>query len=101
MKKLGILVNTDKNLEHVVGITKSAAAKGINVYIFAMDVGTKLLEEPSFVALSDLDKVHLAYCDLSCENVGTNTEGLPAGVQKGDQYRNTIMNHTSDKVIIL
>ncbi len=101
MKKLGILVNTDKNLKAVQGIAKAASAKGLEVEIFAMDIGTKLLEDPSFVALKDLENVTMSYCALSCENVGTKTEGLPEGIARGDQYRNTLMHHSADKSIVL
>jgi predicted peroxiredoxin len=101
MKKLGILVNTVKNLKAVQGIAKAASAKGFEVEIFAMDIGTKLLEDPSFVALKDLKNVSMSYCALSCENVGTKTDGLPEGIARGDQYRNTLMHHSADKAIIL
>ena len=43
--KLGILVNTDKHLAAVTGITRAAIDKGHEVTIFAMDDGTRLLEE--------------------------------------------------------
>jgi len=99
--KLGILVNTDKNLEDVIGITKAALSKGHELYIFAMDIGTKLLEKPSYTELSKLEGVTMAFCDLSSKNVEANTEGLPEEIDRGDQYRNAIMNNTSDKMIIL
>jgi hypothetical protein len=41
--KLGILVNTDKNLDAVQGITKAALAKGHEVILFNMDAGTKVV----------------------------------------------------------
>ncbi len=101
MKKLGILVNTVNNLKAIQGIAQAASAKGLEVEIFSMDMGTKLLEDPSFVALADLKNVSMSYCALSCDNVGTKTDGLPEGIARGDQYRNTLMHHSADRSIIL
>jgi hypothetical protein len=46
--KLGIFVNTDRHLEHVVGLVKAALSKGHEVTMFNMDDGTKLLGTPEF-----------------------------------------------------
>lgn len=99
--KLGILVNTNQCLEDIRGITKAALTKGHEVYLFAMDMGTKLLENPSFVELSKLEGVSMAFCNHSAHDVGTNTEGLPEETGQADQYRNAIMHHTVDRVIVL
>ena len=47
--KLGILVNSDRNLEAITGMTRAALAKGHEVLLFAMDDGTRLLR-PGYVA---------------------------------------------------
>ncbi len=59
--KLGILVNTDKNLDHIIGITKSAISKGHTVSIFNMDDGTKLLVNPSFTSLCQTKGVTMSF----------------------------------------
>lgn len=99
--KLGILVNTSDHLDDIVGIVQSATAQGHNVNLFAMDVGTKLLEEKSFVSLIELHGVMMSYCDHSVQELGVNTEGLNPSIVRSSQYSNAEMNHNSDKVLVL
>jgi hypothetical protein len=49
--KLGIFVNTNRHVNHVVGIVKAALAKGHEVVMFNMDDGTKVLGSPEFAEL--------------------------------------------------
>lgn len=99
--KMGILVNTDENLQEIVGLTKAALSKGHEVNIFAMDDGTKLLKETSFTDLSKLEGVHISFCDLSSKRINVKTDGLSKKIIGGSQLNNAIMNHNSDKVIVL
>lgn len=98
--KLGILVNSDKHCEEIIGITKAALNQGHEVIIFPMDIGTKLLENPDFVGLSDLSGVSMSYCELSSKNVNANTDGLPKKIKAADQYSNSIMQHEADRVLV-
>lgn len=99
--KLGILANTDKNIEAVIEITRAALAKGHEVAIFTMDEGTRLLENPSYSGLCKLKGVNMSFCDYSAKTFGVRTEGLPQEIVCGSQYNNAEMNHNSDKVIVL
>lgn len=99
--KLGILVNADKNLPDILGITKAAISKGHEVTIFAMDKGTTLLENSSFTELSGLDKVAMSFCDHSAKEIGVKTDGISEKIKGGSQVNNAIMNQGSDKVIVL
>lgn len=99
--KLGILVNTDRHLAEVAGITRAASAKGHDVIIFAMDAGTKLLEEATYVALAELPQVTSSYCDHSAKELAVNTASLGAAVERSSQYNNAAMLHNADKVIVL
>ena len=99
--KLGILVTTDKHLNDIVGLTNSALAKGHEVTIFHMDVGTKLLGESSLQALCGKDGVTMSFCDHSAKNAEISTEGIPSEIACGSQFDNANMNHDCDKVIIL
>jgi predicted peroxiredoxin len=99
--KLGILVTTDKYLDAITGITKSAIAKGHTVLIFNMDEGTKLLTNPSFTALSKTQGVSMSFCDHSAKHVNVSTEGIPGEIACGSQFDNANMNHEADKVIVL
>jgi predicted peroxiredoxin len=99
--KLGILVNTSDHLAAINGIVKSATAKEHEVYIFAMDEGTRLLEAPEYVSLVELPGVVMSYCDHSAQELNVNTEGLSSAIERSSQYSNAEMNHYSDKVLVL
>ena len=62
--KLGILVNTDRHLRDIVGLTTAAVAGGHEVVLFAMDAGTRLLGDPSYTELCRLPGVALGGIDL-------------------------------------
>ncbi|RJQ52398.1 MAG: hypothetical protein C4526_08280 [Nitrospiraceae bacterium] len=99
--KLGILVNTDKHPDDVIGITKAALSKGHTVTLFHMDNGTKLLGQPAFAALCSTEGVAMSFCDHSAKGLNVATEGLPADIVCGSQFDNANMNHDCDKVIVL
>lgn len=99
--KLGILVNTTDHLAAITGIVRSATAKDHEVYLFAMDVGTKLLEEQDYVSLVELPGVVMSYCEHSANELNVNAEGLHPSIGRSSQYSNAEMNHYSDKVLVL
>lgn len=99
--KLGILVNTDKNLNHILGITKAAIDKGHEVIIFNMDEGVRLLIEPAFRALCSTKGIFMSFCDHSTHVLNVSKEGIPEEIICGSQYNNAAMNHDADRVIVL
>ena len=99
--KLGIFVNTNRHLEHVVVLVKAALSKGHEVIMFNMDDGTKLLGTPEFAELCKTKGVSLSFCDHSAKGLNVTTAGLPPEIVCGSQYNNAVMNHNADKVIIL
>lgn len=99
--KLGILINTDKHLEAIIGITKAALAKGHEVIIFNMDEGVRLLEISSYTELCKLQGATMSFCDHNAKGFGIKKEMLPPEITCGSQYNNAAMNHTADKVIVL
>jgi len=99
--KLGILINTDKHLEDVLGIVKSALSKGHEIIIFNMDDGTKLLGKPTFTELCKTKGVKMAFCDHSAKELGVSTEGLSSDIVCGSQYDNATMHHDADRMIVL
>jgi predicted peroxiredoxin len=99
--KLGILVNTDRHLDVLLGLTEAALEKGDEVTIFCMDVGTRFYENETFTALCKRKGVRMGFCSHNAEGLGLVTEGLPEDVVVGSQYDNAVMNHDADKVIVL
>lgn len=99
--KLGILVNTDKNLHHILGITRAAIKKGHEVIIFNMDEGVRLLSDASFGSLCSTPGVSMSFCDHSTHVLNLSKEGIPEEIICGSQYNNAVMNHDADRVIVL
>lgn len=99
--KLGILVNTDRHRDHVIGLVRAAVSKGHEVILFNMDDGTKLLANTEFSELCGTKGVTMSFCDHSAKHVGAVTEGLPEEIVCGSQYNNAVMNHDADKIIVL
>lgn len=99
--KLGILVNTDRFLDAIYGITKSAISKGHEVTIFVMDEGSRLLNTPVFAELCGTQGVKMNFCDYGAKKIEAPTEGLPDEIAAGSQYDNALMNHECDRVIVL
>ncbi len=94
MSKLGILVNTDKYLEDIVGVTEAAKAVGHDVTIFMMDDGT-LLAQDLCDRLSG--EAQLTYCEHSASlRQVSDVEGATSG----SQYQNAVMMHEADKVVV-
>lgn len=99
--KLGILVNTDKNLKHITGITKASAGKGHEVIIFAMDDGARFLLYPEFTDLCNIKGVSISFCDYSTKTLKVSKEALSEKIVCGSQYNNAALVHQSDRLIIL
>lgn len=99
--KLGILVNTDLHMEDIIGLTRAFSSHAHEVLIFAMDEGTRLLEQRPFTDLSRLNGVVMSYCDHSAQRLKVNVEGLSQEITCGSQYNNAVMMHNADRVIVL
>lgn len=99
--KLGILVNTDRHLAEIAGLTHAALAKGHEVAIFAMDEGTRLLADPRYTNLCRLPGVNMSVCRHSAEGIGVSVAGLPAEFCRGSQLQNAMMQHAADRVVVL
>ncbi len=99
--KLGILVNTDRHLDHVLEIVRVALGKSHEVMVFAMDDGIHLLSDPSFCGLARTDNLSMSICRHSAERLGIETENLAEGIRAGSQLENALMAHDADRVIVL
>jgi len=99
--KLGILVNTDKNLDHIMGLTAAAVSKGHEVAIFVMDDGVRLLGESVFGNLCKMSGVTVCFCDYSTRLIDLPREKVSQDIVCGSQYDNAVMNHNADRVLVL
>ena len=99
--KLGILVNSDRHLEAITGMTRAALAKDHEVLLFAMDDGTRLLADPGYVALCHLPGVDMSFCQESATRKGTSFDALPEAIAAGSQLQNAMMVQKADRIIVL
>jgi predicted peroxiredoxin len=99
--KLGILVNTDRHAEDVIGLTKAALSKGHEVIVFFMDAGVKLLTNPKVTSLCKNSGISMSFCDYTTQKNGISKEGICEKIVCGSQYDNASMNHVADRVIVL
>ncbi|HMK66517.1 MAG TPA: peroxiredoxin [Thermodesulfobacteriota bacterium] len=79
-EKLGIFVSSDKNLRHVIEITKAAEAAGKEVYLFFTHKGVLLTQVPEFKELTGLGKKSL--CNVSYESKGLKGKPAPGIAEK-------------------
>ena len=97
-KKLGILVNTDKNLQHLLGLCEAAEKEGVEVSLFVMDDGTHLLQRDAIQRLAGRG-VSIAICDHSYREKGY-TETLE-NIKHGSQFDHAVIAHECDRYIVL
>lgn len=96
---LGILVGTDKFMDHVVQLTRAAYAKRKTVQIFFSGAGVLLTRDPKFKEL--VGKAQLSVCDVSFRSFGL-TGNIP-GLGIGDfvtHARNAEIITTCDRYLV-
>lgn len=99
---LGILVSTDKYLDHVVNLAKAAHGKGKAVSVFFTGRGVLLTMQPQFKEL--VGKAKLSVCDVSFRANGLHgRESEVPGVGFKDfatQAKNAEMLAASDRYLV-
>jgi len=99
--KLGILVTSDKHLNQVIGLVRAAVKKGLQVAVFCMDKGTLLINQQSFKDLCMLEGLDISLCRHSAEKMKIDMQKISKDIVCGSQFNNAMMQHESDKVIVL
>ncbi|MBE0429882.1 MAG: DsrE family protein [Thermoleophilia bacterium] len=94
MSTLGILVNSDKYRDEVLGVVQAAKKAGHDVKIFIMDDGVLLGNELCGDIGTDAE---VAYCDHSAQPKGIKEI---KGALAGSQFQNATMMHEADKVVV-
>jgi peroxiredoxin family protein len=100
-EKLGILVCTDKYLDHVVGLTKAARAKGKEVQIFFTANAVFLTQDPEFSELLEAG-AKVSLCDKTYKGFDlheTYKEKIE-GVEHTNQEANAAMAEEVDKYVV-
>ncbi|MAF47682.1 MAG: hypothetical protein CMM10_05430 [Rhodospirillaceae bacterium] len=99
--KLGILVNTDRRLDHILGLATAARAKNHEVVIFAMDRGARLMENDRFGELAGRDGISVSVCDHSARENGATLGDNAEAIVMGSQLNNAMMAQEVDRLIVL
>lgn len=78
-KELGIFVTNERNMRHILGITRSAASKGVKVRVFLTWKGSLLTKDECFSELTKLATVSV--CADSYKKMGYDPEAdIPEGL---------------------
>lgn len=79
-KSLGIFVTSPDSLQHAIGVTKAAKAKGSKVKVFFTWKATTLSKDPAFKGLCEIaDDVSI--CVDSYQKQGFAVDDVPAGLE--------------------
>ena len=97
---LGILVSSDKHLDHVLGLCDAARLSGRKLMLFLTNRGVQLTQHPRF---EELEKCP----DISLCNVGFEHQGLkkPVPVVEPDnfatQMRHAMLIEDCDRYLVM
>ena len=99
---LGIVVATDKHLDHLINISRAAKDKGKEVLIFFTHKGVLLTQDPRFAELEPLAEMSL--CNVSFEyfNLDKNVPipGIPESAY-ATQARHGDLIERCDRYLVL
>jgi predicted peroxiredoxin len=96
---LGILVTSDRHLDHVLGIAEAAARAGKKVTVFFTGESVRLTQRPEFARLPEAAVVDL--CEVSFRSNGL--EGDVPGLNFKNfatQAKNAEMMEDSDRYLV-
>jgi len=98
---LGICVATNRNMAHVIGLTKAAKAAGKAVKVFFTGEGVLLTQDPRIAELTGIAKVML--CEVSYHAAGLKGKEVPGLGFKdyATQGKNAEMVDECERYVIL
>lgn len=79
-KSLGIFVTSPEYMDHVIGITKAAKAKGSQVKVFFTWKSTQLAKDERFPSLCELAD-NVSICVDSYKKQGYSADDIPEGLE--------------------
>ena len=98
--KLGILVTSDRYIDHLIGVTRAAHKAGKNVTIFLTNRAVFLTKNERFTELDGICQISL--CSL-CFELFKLAKPVPVVKDKdfGTQMRNAQMMRECDRYIVI
>lgn len=100
-QSLGILVTSDKHLDHVLNLTRAASAKGKEVRLFFTGKSVLLTQKEAFKELVGKGKLYV--CDVSFRANGLEGKEVPGVGFKEfvTQARNAEMIEECDRYLVM
>ena len=101
---LGILVPTDKHIDHLIGIAGAAKKAGKSLYIFFTHDGVLMTQDPKFKELAEIATGELALCNHSWEDLGFSKNPIPVGMTEddlGSQSRHVALLEKCDRYMVI
>ena len=97
--KLGILVSSNKHLDHIIHLAEAAHAKGKEVEIFFTGQGVLLTQSADFKRL--VGKAKMSLCDVSFRALGLKGEVPGFGFKDfATQAKNAEIIKNSDRYLV-
>jgi hypothetical protein len=105
---LGILVPSNKHIDHLIGIARAAKKAGKVLCIFLTHDGCLITQDPKYQELADIvgpeeiDKISL--CNVGWEELGLKGQPIPAGMDPEDlatQSRHCALMGTCDRYLVI
>ncbi len=107
-EKLGILVPTNKHIDHLIGIAKAAKKAGKSLCIFLTHDGCLITQDPQYQALIDIvgaDEIdEISLCNVAWEELGLKSLSIPAAMDSTDlatQSRHCALIGKCDRYLVI
>ncbi len=99
-QKLGILVTSDRHLDHLIGVCRAAAAAGKEVSVFLTNRGVLMTQAPAFKELDG--QAHISLCNVNFEYFKlTKPVPLVADKDFATQMRHAEMIEDCDRYLVI
>ncbi len=107
-KILGILVPTNKHIDHLIGIARAAKKAGKALCIFLTHEGVWISQNPRYQELAEIvssdENDEISLCNVSWEGIGLKDQPIPSGMGPKDlasQSRHCELIEKCDRYMVL
>jgi len=103
-KSLGILVPTNKHIDHLIGVTRAAKRAGKAVYIFLAHDGVLCTQDPKYRELAEIAPDEISLCNARWEELGLKSKPIPSRMRLEDlatQSRHVSLIEKCDRYMVL
>ncbi len=103
-RKLGILVTSNRHINHLIGISKAAKKANKTIYLFLTHDGVSVTQDPRYQELAELGIDDISLCNVRWEELGLQNAPRPKGMTSSNmatQSRHVSMIETCDRYLVL